>query len=71
MPADHHLQVAEGLYVSGEAVACNRAILAQHGISHIVNCVGALCPEHFNKDGIVYKTLWLNGKCWMMAEQLQ
>jgi hypothetical protein len=65
-----HLQVAEGLYVSGEAVARNREILAQNCISHVVNCVGALYPEYFKNDGIQYTTLWLSGKCWMMAQQL-
>jgi hypothetical protein len=56
------LQVADGLYVSGEAVARDRAILAQHNISHVVNCVGALYPEYFKADGIQYKTLWLQGE---------
>jgi hypothetical protein len=55
------LQVADGLFVSGEAVARDRAILAAHGISHVVNCVGQLYPEFFARDGIVYKTLWLQG----------
>lgn len=55
-------QVAEGLYVSGEAVARDRAILAQHSITHVVNCVGALYPEFFRNDGIQYKTLWLQGR---------
>ncbi|KAF6262347.1 hypothetical protein COO60DRAFT_1699341 [Scenedesmus sp. NREL 46B-D3] len=52
-------KVADGLYVSGAAVAQDRAILAAHGITHIVNCVGALYPEYFKDDGVVYKTLWL------------
>lgn len=55
------LQVADGLYVSGEAVARDRSILAQHNISHVVNCVGALYPEYFKAEGIQYKTLWLQG----------
>jgi hypothetical protein len=55
-------QVAEGLYVVGEAVAADRQILAAHGISHVVNCVGALYPEYFATEGIQYKTLWLNGE---------
>jgi hypothetical protein len=57
-----HAQVAEGLYVSGEAVARDRSILAQHRISHVVNCVGALYPEFFKSDGVQYKTLWLQGE---------
>jgi hypothetical protein len=56
------LQVADGLYVSGEAVARDRSILAQHNITHVVNCVGALYPEYFKADGIQYKTLWLQGE---------
>jgi hypothetical protein len=62
-----HLQVAHGIYVAGEAVAKSREILAQHGITHVVNCVGALYPEYFKQDGIGYTTLWLSGKCWIMA----
>lgn len=56
------MQVAEGLYVSGAAVAQDRAILAAHGISHVVNCVGALYTEYFKDDGVAYKTLWLQGE---------
>lgn len=56
-----YVQVAEGLYVSGKAVAESREILAENNITHVVNCVGALYPEHFKDDGITYKTLWLQG----------
>ncbi|KAF6252951.1 hypothetical protein COO60DRAFT_1643545 [Scenedesmus sp. NREL 46B-D3] len=55
----HCSKVAEGLYVSGAAVAQDRAILAAHGITHVVNCVGALYPEYHKHDGVAYKTLWL------------
>lgn len=55
-------QVADGLYVSGEAVARDRSVLAQNSITHVVNCVGALYPEYFKNDGIQYKTLWLQGE---------
>lgn len=54
-------QVAEGLYVSGEAVARSRDALRQHGITHVVNCVGALYGEYFRADGVAYRTLWLQG----------
>lgn len=57
----HCSKVSEGLYVSGEYVAKSREILAEHGITHIVNCVGAMYPEYFKSDGIKYKTLWLQG----------
>jgi hypothetical protein len=43
-------------------VAQDRAMLAAHGISHVVNCVGALYLEYFKDDGVAYKTLWLQGK---------
>lgn len=57
----HCSQVADGLYVSGEAVARDRGLLAAHGITAVVNCVGALYPEFFAADGIAYKTFWLAG----------
>lgn len=56
------VQVADGLYVSGAAVAQDRAILAENSITHVVNCVGALYQEYFKNDGIAYKTLWLQGE---------
>jgi hypothetical protein len=59
--------VADGLFVSGEAVARDRNILQQHNISHVVNCVGALYPEYFKADGIQYKTLWLQGAAVVAA----
>jgi hypothetical protein len=54
-------QVSQGLYVSGEYVAKSREVLQRHGITHVVNCVGALYPEYFRADGIAYRTLWLQG----------
>jgi hypothetical protein len=55
-------QVAEGLFVSGEFVAKSRDVLRAHGITHVVNCVGAMYPEFFKADGVQYKTLWLQGE---------
>ncbi|KAI8466485.1 MAG: hypothetical protein J3K34DRAFT_524485 [Monoraphidium minutum] len=52
-------QVCEGLYVSGEWVAKSRDALRAHGITHVVNCVGAMYPEYFKGDGVQYRTLWL------------
>ncbi|GJP59354.1 hypothetical protein CLOP_g11035 [Closterium sp. NIES-67] len=46
------------LYVGSDAVARDRDILRQAGITHVVNCVGFVCPEYFPRD-ITYKTLWL------------
>jgi hypothetical protein len=54
--------VADGLYVAREAVAADRQILAAHGISHVVNCVGTLCSEFFVTQGILYNTLWVNSE---------
>ncbi|XP_057754991.1 protein-tyrosine-phosphatase MKP1 [Arachis stenosperma] len=51
-------KVAEHVYLGGDAVAKNRDILKQNGITHILNCVGFVCPEYFKAD-FVYRTLWL------------
>lgn len=51
-------KVADHVYLGGDAVARDREILKQHGITHILNCVGFVCPEYFKAD-FVYRTLWL------------
>lgn len=51
-------KVAEHIYLGGDAVARDREILKQNGITHILNCVGFVCPEYFKAD-FVYRTLWL------------
>ncbi|XP_011626480.1 protein-tyrosine-phosphatase MKP1 [Amborella trichopoda] len=51
-------RVAEHVYLGSDAVAKNREILRQNGITHVLNCVGFVCPEYFRSD-LVYKTLWL------------
>ncbi|XP_059666200.1 protein-tyrosine-phosphatase MKP1 [Cornus florida] len=51
-------KVAEHIYLGGDAVARDRVILKQNGITHILNCVGFVCSEYF-KDDFVYRTLWL------------
>lgn len=51
-------RIADHLYLGSEAVAKNREILRQNGITHVLNCVGFVCPEYFKSD-LVYKTLWL------------
>jgi len=43
----HCSKVDDGLYVSSELVAKNRDILAGHGITHVVNTIGFLCPNVF------------------------
>uniref|UniRef100_A0A7N0V3N7 Uncharacterized protein n=1 Tax=Kalanchoe fedtschenkoi TaxID=63787 RepID=A0A7N0V3N7_KALFE len=51
-------KVAEHIYLGGDAVAKDRNILKQNGITHILNCVGFVCPEYFKAD-FAYRTLWL------------
>ncbi|KAA8534260.1 hypothetical protein F0562_031777 [Nyssa sinensis] len=51
-------KVAEHIYLGGDAVARDRDILKQNGITHILNCVGFVCPEYFKAD-FMYRTLWL------------
>eukprot|EP01018_Ginkgo_biloba_P013573 Gb_33673 [translate_table: standard] len=51
-------RVADHIYLGSDAVARNREILEGKGITHVLNCVGFVCPEYFKKD-LVYKTLWL------------
>ena len=51
-------KVADHVYLGGDAVARDRDILKQNGITHVLNCVGFVCPEYF-KDDFVYRTLWL------------
>ncbi|KAL8106382.1 protein-tyrosine-phosphatase MKP1-like [Apium graveolens] len=51
-------RIADHVYLGSDAVAKNREILRQNGITHVLNCVGFVCPEYFKSD-LVYKTLWL------------
>ncbi|KAE8671991.1 Protein-tyrosine-phosphatase MKP1 [Hibiscus syriacus] len=51
-------KVAQHIYLGGDAVARDREILKQNGITHVLNCVGFVCPEYFKAD-FVYRTLWL------------
>lgn len=51
-------KVAEHIYLGGDAVARDKDILKQNGITHVLNCVGFVCPEYFKSD-FVYRTLWL------------
>ena len=54
----HCTEIVPGVYVSGEGVAKNRATLDEHGITHVINCVGFVIPNYFEPD-LVYKTMWL------------
>ncbi|KAK6937056.1 Dual specificity phosphatase, catalytic domain [Dillenia turbinata] len=51
-------RIADHVYLGSDAVAKNREILRENGITHVLNCVGFACPEYFKGD-LVYKTLWL------------
>ncbi|CAN1152209.1 Protein-tyrosine-phosphatase MKP1 [Linum perenne] len=51
-------RIADHIYLGSDAVAKNREILRQNGITHVLNCVGFVSPEYFKND-LVYKTLWL------------
>ncbi|KAM7269945.1 hypothetical protein ACFE04_029159 [Oxalis oulophora] len=51
-------KVADHIYLGGDAVARNRDILKQNGITHVLNCVGFVSPEYFKAD-FDYRTLWL------------
>ncbi|CAI8592167.1 unnamed protein product [Vicia faba] len=51
-------KVADHVYLGGDAVAKDRGILKKNGITHVLNCVGFVCPEYFKAD-FVYRTLWL------------
>ncbi|KAJ1405340.1 Tyrosine specific protein phosphatases domain [Sesbania bispinosa] len=51
-------RIAEHVYLGSDTVAKNHELLRQKGITHVLNCVGFVCPEYFKSD-FVYKTLWL------------
>ncbi|KAF3671748.1 Protein-tyrosine-phosphatase MKP1 [Capsicum annuum] len=52
-------KVAEHVFLGGDAVATDRDILKKNGITHVLNCVGFVCPEYFKSD-FVYQVLWLH-----------
>ena len=51
-------KIAEHVYLGSDTVAKDEEVLRRHGITHVLNCVGFVCPEYF-KTNFVYKTLWL------------
>ncbi|CAI5467742.1 unnamed protein product [Closterium sp. Yama58-4] len=51
-------RVLEHVYVGSDFVARSREVLKEAGITHVLNCVGFVCPEYFPEE-IKYKTLWL------------
>lgn len=51
-------RILDHIYLGSDVIAKNREILRQRGITHVLNCVGFVCPEYFRNE-LVYKTLWL------------
>ena len=51
-------QILHHIYLGSEVVAKNRKTLQEKGITHVLNCVGFVCPDYFPKD-LIYKKLWL------------
>lgn len=49
------------LYIGGQIVASDRALLRQHGITHVVNACGAVCDNYFPDDFSYYR-LYLQDK---------
>ena len=58
---DHCTQVGPGIFLGGDTVARSREILRAAGITHIINTIGHICPNHF-ADELEYLTLCLNGE---------
>lgn len=51
-------RILDHIYLGSDVIAKSREILRQRGITHVLNCVGFVCPEYFRNE-LVYKTLWL------------
>ena len=49
------------LYIGGQIVASDLALLRQHGITHVVNACGAVCDNYFPDDFSYYR-LYLQDK---------
>eukprot|EP00850_Spirogloea_muscicola_P013521 SM000092S24489 [mRNA] locus=s92:249987:253229:- [translate_table: standard] len=54
-------KVADHVYLGSDVVAKNRDKLRECGITHVLNCVGFVCPEYFPSE-LEYKTLWLQAR---------
>lgn len=52
-------EVAPSLFMSSEAVAKSFDTLRRFGITHVVNCVGASCEDHYRERGIGYLSFHL------------
>jgi len=53
-------RVLDGLFVGSEGIARSWDALQQHGITHVINCVGSLYPAQF-AGKLQYLTLFLKG----------
>lgn len=51
-------RISDHLFLGSDLVARDRDALARNRITHVLNCVGFVCPEYF-KPELTYKTLWL------------
>ena len=40
-------EITERLFLGSETVAKDSKLLKKHGITHILNCAGTVCPEYF------------------------
>eukprot|EP00850_Spirogloea_muscicola_P020507 SM000218S06603 [mRNA] locus=s218:100838:104332:+ [translate_table: standard] len=54
-------KVADHVYLGSDVVAKNHDKLRECGITHVLNCVGFVCPEYFSNE-LEYKTLWLQAR---------
>ena len=53
--------ITPDLFISGQIVASDSALLHRHGITHIVNACGAVCDNYF-PDQFAYYRLYLQDK---------
>lgn len=51
-------EITERLFLGSETVAKDSKLLKKHGITHILNCAGTVCPEYF-PTMFQYRTLFL------------
>lgn len=51
-------RVSDHVFLGSDVVARDREALRRRGITHVLNCVGAACPDYFRSE-LNYKTLWL------------
>lgn len=47
------------MFLGGDRVARDKALLKRHGVTHVLNCAGPACNNHHPED-FAYKTLWLS-----------